>query len=91
MVLTALGLPDEFSGADIDKQAAAIAERVDFDTLADPEELNGFLTRFTALWEAENVAVSDPVLNLFGVGSSSSPTISLDLALSLSQLRAGGN
>lgn len=91
VVLTALGLPSEFSAADIDKQAAALEARIDFETLTEPEELDRFLLQFTALWEAENVAARDPILNLFGVGSSSSSTVSLELALTFSQLRLGGN
>lgn len=90
VVRTALGFPDAFGGANIEKQAAEIEARLDLASLSDPEEMDDFLTRFAALWDAQN-ASADPVLSLFGVGSSSSPTISLELAMSLSSLRPGGN
>lgn len=87
---TALGLPDEFAASDIDKQAAVIEDRIDLAALSDPEEMDRFLTRFGAQWDAKN-ASTDPVLGLFGAGAASSPTISTDLVVSLSNLRLGGN
>ncbi|UOM34332.1 DUF1217 domain-containing protein [Acuticoccus sp. I52.16.1] len=90
VVRTALGLPAAFSGADIDKQAAVIKERLDGIDFTDPQALQQFLTRFTALWDATENVASDPILTLFAGGGSSMPTISLDLAMSLSSLRLGG-
>ena len=86
----ALGLPSEFAAADIDRQAAVISERLDLDDFADAEKLHRFLTRFTALWDATEVVATDPILSLFAVGAATMPTVSLDLALSLSSLRLGG-
>jgi hypothetical protein len=87
---TVLGLPEAFAGADIDRQAQVLSERLDIASLSDPAEVDSLLTRFTALWDAtRGGGATDPVLSLFGPGSAS-PTISLDLALSVSSLRLGG-
>ncbi|MEM7694951.1 MAG: DUF1217 domain-containing protein [Pseudomonadota bacterium] len=90
VVRTVLGLPDEFAAADIEKQAAVIEDRLDLETLSDPEEVNRLLVRFTALWDAVEAPRIDPVLSLFQVGTTETPTISLDLALSVSSFRLGG-
>lgn len=90
VVRVALGIPGASAAADIDLQAKAIEQRLDIADFQDPAKVRGFLTRFTALWDATEGAASDPILSLFGVGSSSMPTISLDLALSVSSFRLGG-
>ncbi len=90
VVRTALGLPSAFSGADIDKQAAVLTARLEDVDFSDPEQVSQFLTRFTALWDATENVSRDPIVSLFAVGGSSMPTISLDLAMSLSTLRLGG-
>lgn len=90
VVRTVLGLPSQFAAVDIEKQAAVIDERLDIAELQTPEGLDRFLTRFTAIRDAEAGAANDPILSLFGVGGASTPTISLDLALSLTSLRLGG-
>lgn len=55
---TALGLPPSTSTLDIDKQAALISDRLNIEDLQDPEELDKFLTRFSALWELQNPSSS---------------------------------
>ena len=89
VVRTALGLPDAFSSADIDRQAAVLEERLKDYDFTNVEDVSKFLTRFTALWDATQVTTQDPILGLFNVGGSS-PTVSLDLAMTLSNLRLGG-
>ena len=54
VVYTALGLPDSFRSADIDRQAALIGERLNFEDFKDPELTGEFLKRFTSLWELSN-------------------------------------
>jgi len=54
VVRTALGLPDSFAAADIDKQVQLFEKRLDIKDFSDPEALGKFLTRFTSLWEIEN-------------------------------------
>jgi len=90
VVRTTLGLPSEFSGADLERQAAVIGERLDIADLSDPEALHKLLVRFTAVWDATENPVSDPVLSLFGAGTQQQASVSLNLALSLSSLRLGG-
>lgn len=54
VVRTALGLPDAFAQADIDRQVKLFEERLDIEDFTDPERLEKFLTRFTSMWEIEN-------------------------------------
>lgn len=89
VVRTALGLPNEFVGADIDRQAAIIEERIDLASLSDPQEMQRFLTRFTALWDAAST-VSNPIMSLFGAAGASGPNVSIQLAIQLQSLRLGG-
>ncbi|SMH51951.1 DUF1217 domain-containing protein [Mesorhizobium australicum] len=58
VAFTALGLPDSFGNADIDKQAKLIEERIDLEDFKDPELLSKFINRFTTLWEINNPTVS---------------------------------
>lgn len=90
VVRVALGLPAAFSAADIDKQAAVLAKRIDFTSFADPIKLKRFLTRFTAQWDATEGLTRDPILALFARAGTTSRTVSVDLAVSLATLRLGG-
>ncbi|MEI9430974.1 DUF1217 domain-containing protein [Mesorhizobium sp. Cs1299R1N3] len=54
VVRTALGLPDSFATADIDKQAQLFEQKLDISDLTDPVKLNKFLTRFTSMYEINN-------------------------------------
>ena len=90
VVRTALGIPDTAAGGDIDAQAAMIENRLDLDSLKEPEGLNRFLKRFTALWDAENNTGSDPVLTLF-TGASASSGMNVDLLMSLQRVKQGGS
>lgn len=54
VVRTALGLPDSFASADIDKQVKLFEEKIDIADFSDPEKLSKFLQRFTSLWELSN-------------------------------------
>ena len=51
---TALGLPDSFASADIDRQVKLFEDKLDIEDFTDPARLEKFLTRFTSLWEIEN-------------------------------------
>lgn len=90
VVRTVLGLPAEFSSVDIERQAAVLEERLNFEDFSDPEALQRFLTRFTAVWDATEAPQADPILALFTDATQAPPSISLDLALSLSSFRLGG-
>lgn len=89
VVKTVFGFPDAMATADIDRQAAAVLQRLDLDDLQDPEKLDRLITRFTSAWDAANVA-SDPVLSLFGP-TSPSASIDLELVMTLKNLRHGGS
>ncbi len=89
VVRSVLGLPKEFSGADLERQAEVIADRFDIADLKDPEKLRDLIIRFTAVWDATENVASNPILRLFGGGQQQS-TVSLNLALTLSTLRLGG-
>lgn len=54
VVRTALGLPDSFASADIDKQVALFESKLDIKDFKDTEKLGDFLKRFTSLWEIDN-------------------------------------
>ncbi|CDX11466.1 conserved hypothetical protein [Mesorhizobium sp. ORS 3324] len=54
VVRTALGLPDSFATADIDKQAQLFEQKLDISDFTEPEKLSKFLTRFTSMYEINN-------------------------------------
>lgn len=51
-VQTAFGLPSSLSGIDIDKQAEIIRNKVDFDALDDPEQVEKLIRKYVAISEA---------------------------------------
>ncbi|WP_137933480.1 DUF1217 domain-containing protein [Mesorhizobium comanense] len=54
VVRTALGLPDSFATADIDKQAQLFGQKLNIADFTDPVKLGKFLTRFTSMYEINN-------------------------------------
>lgn len=54
VVRTALGLPDSFASADIDKQVQLFGQKLNITDFSDPKKLDKFITRFTSLWEINN-------------------------------------
>jgi hypothetical protein len=54
VVRTALALPAEFASADIDRQVKLFEDKLDIEDFKDPEKLQKFLQRFTALWDVTN-------------------------------------
>lgn len=89
VVRTVLQLPDEFAAADIDRQAEALEDAIDFTDFQDPSKLSAFLDRFTALWEMNNSSDGYDPLAVFG--SSSGYGISPELLLSINNLKLGGS
>jgi hypothetical protein len=88
---TALGLPDSLASANIDRQAAMLADRIDFADFQDPEKLDKFLTRFTSMWELSNptATATTSIAALF-----SQPVeygISSDIMMTLQGLKLGGS
>lgn len=81
---TVYGFPTAMASAAIEKQAAAITQRLDLSDLQDPTKLDRLIRRFTARWDADQ-GLNAPVLALFnnnGVGSG--------MGMALLNLRYGG-
>lgn len=88
VVRTTLGLPDSFAAADIDKQVQMFSDRLDLETLGDPEKLDKLLGRFTTMWDvnhSETDTGTTGVLSLFS--RSNVVGISPDLMLQIAQLK----
>ncbi|SOC45371.1 uncharacterized protein DUF1217 [Rhizobium subbaraonis] len=88
VVRTALQLPDEFVGTDVDRQAAYYEDVLNIEDFQDPVKVGKLLERFTAMWELENPSGSYDPLTAFQ--SSSLTGISTDLLLSINNLKLGG-
>lgn len=87
VVRTALGLPDSFATANIDKQAQLFEQKLDLTDFTDPAKLTKFLTRFTSMYEINNptsTAVTS-VSVLFAQPVTSS--ISTDLMMAMQKLK----
>jgi len=80
---TAYSLPTEMSSMDIEKQAGLIEQYMDLEELQDPDKLEKFISRFTAMYDLSNDTSTDPTLSLF----SGSKSISADTLLSIAQLK----
>lgn len=91
-IYTALGLPESFAMADLDKQAAYISERIDFEKLKDPEYLDDLLQRFSTLYDLENgtAAATSPALTILTSGQQT-VTIGENLLASIQKLKLGGS
>lgn len=89
VVRTALGIPFELAGTDIDKQADLISSRLDIEDFKDPEKLNTFMQRFAALWELDNPSYGSYDSSLL-LGSSTGFGITPELMLSINNLKLGG-
>ena len=90
---TALGLPTQMSFQDIDRQAELINDRLDIEDLQDPEKLNDFLDRFTAIWDINqprSAAQTGTVPNVV-IGQPISFGLSTSLLTQLQGLKLGGS
>ena len=58
VVRTVLGLPESVAQMDIDQQAKLLEARIDFEDFQDPAKLEKFLTRYTAMYDAQNPTVT---------------------------------
>lgn len=91
VVYTSLGLPSDFAMADVDKQAAYLADRIDFEDFADPEKLDEFLRRFATMWDFQNGAPAvNSVPNIILSGTSGTIGIGEDLLTQIQGLKLGG-
>lgn len=87
VVRTALALPEEIIGADIDRQAKYIEEVINIEDFHDPAKVGKFLERFTAMWEINNPSELVDPLAPFNTPSSG---VSTDLLISINNLKLGG-
>jgi Protein of unknown function (DUF1217) len=87
VVRTALGLPDSFAAADIDKQVALFESKIDIADFKDPEKLSKFMLRFTSLWELSNptATAQTPTSVLFGQPAEFG--ISTDLMMAMQKMK----
>ncbi|OKL43104.1 DUF1217 domain-containing protein [Pseudovibrio exalbescens] len=87
VVRTAIGMPESMVGTDVDRQADYIDQRLDLESLKDPEQLGEFLTKFTNLYDVQNNVSSAPTLSLF---QNTGPGVNPDLLLQVNSLKFGG-
>lgn len=81
---TTFGYSDEFSNMDVDQQARIIEDNMDLADLQDPEKMERFLQRYTAMYDTENSVADSSAATILAGGSGS---ISADLLFSLAQLK----
>jgi hypothetical protein len=87
VVRTALGLPDSFATADIDKQAQLFEQKLDIADFTDPAKLGKFLTRFTSMYEI-NHPTSTAVTSVSVLFAQPTAVgISTDLMMAMQQLK----
>ena len=87
VVRTALGLPDSFASADIDKQVALFEQKLDVEDFKDPEALGKFLQRFTSLWEINNPSAPAQTSLSVLFGQPTEFGISTNLLLTMQRLK----
>lgn len=87
VVRTALGLPDSFASADIDKQAQAFEQKLDIADFTNPEKLSKFLTRFTSMWEINNPTSTAQTSVSVLFAQPTTVGISTDLMMAMQKLR----
>jgi hypothetical protein len=87
VVRTALGLPDSFASADVDKQVAFFASKIDIADFKDPEKLSKFMLRFTSLWETSNPTSSTQTSVSVLFGQPAEFGISTDLMMAMQKMK----
>jgi hypothetical protein len=87
VVRTALGLPDSFASADVDKQAKLFEQKLDIADFTDPARLGKFLTRFTSMWEINNPTSSAVTSASVLFAQPLTVGISTDLMMAMQKLR----
>ncbi|GGB53727.1 hypothetical protein GCM10011316_27190 [Roseibium aquae] len=89
-VYVALGVGKEFAATDIDRQADFISERIDFEDFKDPEKLDRFLQRFTALYDLQNGGPAAASIPSMLIGGGAPLGLDQNLLSSLQNLKLGG-
>lgn len=86
---TALGISEMTGAADIDKQVAMFSKSIDITDFQDPDKLQRFLQRFSAMWETENGQATSTSAASILIGKPVEMGISVDMLTSLQNLKLG--
>ena len=87
VVRSALGLPDSFATADIDKQAQLFGQKLDIKDFSDPDKLSKFLTRFTSMYEIAHPTSTAVTSVSVLFAQPTTVGISTDLMMAMQQLK----
>lgn len=89
VVQTALGIPAAASQQNIDRQAEAITDRIDFEDFKDPDKVKTFLQRFSNLWDLSNPQQAPTVPSVL-VGTGAQYGVNINVLTQLQSLKLGG-
>lgn len=89
VVQTALGIPAAASQQNIDKQAEALTDRIDFEDFKDPDKVKTFLQRFSNLWDLSNPQQAQTVPSVL-VGTGAQYGVNINVLTQLQSLKLGG-
>lgn len=87
VVLTALGISDAAAQADVDTQARMIEKRLDIADFKDPQKVEKFLARFTALYDLKNPQAATPSVPSILLGQNQGATFGVDVLSSIQTLK----
>jgi len=87
VVRSALGLPDSFATADVDKQAQLFGQKLDIKDFTDPAKLSKFLTRFTSMYEIAHPTSTAVTSVSVLFAQPTTVGISTDLMMAMQQLK----
>ncbi|WP_134496218.1 DUF1217 domain-containing protein [Microvirga pakistanensis] len=87
-VQTTFSIPKAAAKADIDVQVRQLEKLIDIKDFQDPKKVDKLIQRFSAMWDMNNASMSAPILTLFN--QSSDQGVSLDLMMSIANLKRGG-
>ncbi len=95
VVQTTLGISPYSSAENIDLQAQQLDKLLNYSDFQNPTKVQNFLERFTAQYDVNNPtastgSASSTVTTLFDASSNSSSGISVDLMMSMQNLKLGG-
>jgi hypothetical protein len=91
VVQTTLGISSYTSAENVDRQAAQFDKLLKYSDFSDPSKVRKFLERFTAQYDAANPSASaSTVVSAVRSSSSTSVSFSVDLLMSLQNLKRGG-
>lgn len=87
VAMTALGLPESASQADVDVLAKMISNRIDIADFKDPAKVEKFLARFTALYDIQNPQSTASSIPSMLLGQQGELGIGMDLLTSIQSMK----